>query len=156
MVQNVNNKQNNFGTINKIGTTENGRAIYQLTDAEGNIAGKLSIAQNQCDIFEKSYQDIIKSAPKMQDFAQKMTPEKLAKRKKTANWVLGLSTLTGFLVPAICVRGSWQKTKTALGTLAGLTIGTIASFKLKNPPGVIKFTKATQNLAKIDAQPYEK
>ena len=26
-----------FGSIGRVGVTENGRAIYQLTDAEGNV-----------------------------------------------------------------------------------------------------------------------
>lgn len=155
MAQGINNSQNAFGTINKVGVTENGRAIYQLTDGDGNVAGKLTIPQNQADIFEKSYQDIMDTAPKMQKFAQKMTPEKMQKRKKTANWILGLSTLTGFLVPAIAIRGKGQFWKTALSTIAGLAVGSIASFKLKTPPGAIKFAKATQNLTKIDAQPYQ-
>ena len=97
----------------------------------------------------------METAPKMQKFAQKMTPERMEKRKKTANWVLGLSTLTGFLVPAIIVRSKGQFWKTALGTIAGLTVGSVASFKLKTPPGAMKFSKATQNLAKLDAQPYQ-
>lgn len=154
MAQSINNQQSPFGTINKIGVTENGRAIYQLNDAEGIVAGKLTIPQEQCDIFEKSYQDIIKTAPKMQKFAQTMTPEKLQKRKKIANWTLGLSTLTGFLVPAICIRGNHQFIKTALGTITGLAVGIVASMKLQTPPGAMKFSKATQNLTKIDAQPY--
>lgn len=155
MTQNVSNQQNMFGTVNRIGLTQNGRAIYELVDGEGNVAGKLTIPQNQCDVFEKSYQDIMKAAPKMQKFAQKMTPEKMEKRNKTANWILGLSTLTGFLVPAIVVRGKGQFWKTALGTIAGLSLGTVASFKLKTPPGAMEFSKATQNLSKVDAQPYQ-
>ena len=154
MAQGVNGQQNSYGSISRVGLAENGRAIYQLTDGEGNVAGKLTIPQAQADIFEKSYNDIMAAAPKMQKFAQKMTPEKMEKRKKTANWILGLSTLTGFLVPAITAK-SWQKSKTALGTLLGLGVGIFTSFKLKTPPGAVKFAKATQNLAKIDAQPYQ-
>lgn len=154
-MQSVNNQQNSFGTITKIDTVEGGRAVYQLTDINGDVAGKLTIPQQQCDIFEKSYKDIIEVAPKMQEYAQKMTPEKMEKRKKTANWVLGLSTLAGFLVPAITVRGKGQGWKTALGTLAGIAVGGFTSFKLKTPPGAMKFAKATQNLSKIDAQPYQ-
>ena len=155
MVADINNTKNAFGTINKIGKTENNRVIYQLSDNEGNVAGKLTIPETQTDVFEKSYQDIIDSAPKMQKYASKMTPEKQKKRKKIANWTLGLSTLTGFLVPAICAK-TWQKSKTALGTVAGLAVGIIASMKLQTPPGAIKFTKATQNLSKIDVQPYQR
>lgn len=155
MAEGINNLQNSFGTINRVGYTENGRAIYSLVDGEGSVAGKLTIPQNQCDVFEKSYQDIKDVAPKMQKFAQKMTPEKIEKRKKTANWFLALSTLTGFLVPAIVVRGKGQFWKTALGTIAGLSLGTVGSFKLKTPPGAMKFARATQNLSKIDAQPYQ-
>lgn len=154
MVSEVNNAKNAFGTVSKVGKTPDNRVIYQLSDNEGNIAGKISVPETQCDVFEKSYQDIVKVAPKMQKFASKMTPEKQQKRKKIANWTLGLSTLTGFLVPAIAAK-TWQKSKTALGTVAGLALGIIASMKLQTPPGAIKFTKATQNLAKIDAQPYQ-
>ena len=155
MVQSVNNQQNALGSVTREGLTAEGRAIYKLTDTEGKLAGKLSIPQEQCDVFEKSYNDIVATAPKMQEFAQKMTPEKMQKRKKTANWILGLSTLTGFLIPAIAVRGKYQGLKTTLGTLIGLTVGSIASFKLKTPPGAMKFSKATQNLTKIDVQPYQ-
>ena len=154
MVQSVNNQQNGYGSLSRVGSTDNGRVIYQLSEADGNVAGKLTVPQEQSDIFEKSYNDIMSAAPKMQKFAEKMTPEKMEKRKKTANWVLGLSTLTGFLVPAIAIRGKGQFWKTALSTVAGLSAGIFASFKLKTPPGAMKFAKATQNLSKIDAQPY--
>ena len=154
MVSEVNNKQNSFGTIDRIGIAPNNRVIYQLTDENGQVAGKLTVPETQCDIFEKSYKDIMKTAPKMQKFAEKLTPEKMQKRKKIANWTLGLSTLTGFLVPAIAVRSKGQFIKTALGTITGLAAGIFASLKLQTPPGAIKFSKASQNLTKIDAQPY--
>ena len=58
MAEGINNLQNSFGTINRVGYTENGRAIYSLVDGKGSVAGKLTIPQDQCDVFEKSYQDI--------------------------------------------------------------------------------------------------
>ena len=93
MVQNISKQPNTYGAINKIGVTENGRAIYQVIDGTGQTAGKMSIPQKDCDIFEKSYKDIIETAPKLQKFAEKHSTEESRKKlKKTSNWITGLCT----------------------------------------------------------------
>ena len=79
MVKSVNTQgNNNYGTINKIGTTENGRSVYQISDGTGKIAGRLSVAAKDCDTFEKSYETILNAAPKLQKFAENTTPENIA------------------------------------------------------------------------------
>ena len=66
---------NNYGSINKIGSTNNGRVIYEVKDGNGATAGKLSVAQPQCDIFERSYNEMMAAAPETQKFAEKsVTP----------------------------------------------------------------------------------
>ena len=49
MVQNI----GAYGTINKIGTTENGRVVYKVIDGNGQESGKMSIPQKDCDVCEK-------------------------------------------------------------------------------------------------------
>lgn len=154
MVSSIQNNQSQYGGISKVGQTENGRAIYQITEPSGNVAGKVSVPQNQCDKFEKSFNTILKSAPKMEDFAKNMTPEKYQKRKKTANWTLALTSIAGCLIPAIVAKKG-QVWKTILGTLGGLSVGALAKIKLTTPPGTMKMALASQKLQKIDVQPYE-
>ena len=58
MVQNISAQNpNGFGTINRIGMTENGRVIYQIIDGSGAQAIKMSVAPKDCDSFEKSYRE---------------------------------------------------------------------------------------------------
>ena len=54
---------------------KNGRVVYQVIDGNGQEAGKMSIPQKDCDVFEKSYKDIIETAPKLQKFAEKHSSE---------------------------------------------------------------------------------
>ena len=64
MVQN--NSLGNYGTINRVGSTNNGRVVYEIKDGTGTAAGKISVAQTQCDIFERSYNEMMAAAPEMQ------------------------------------------------------------------------------------------
>ena len=160
MVQNVTvSAPNKYGSVNKIGTTENGRVVYQVIDPQGNLAGNMSVAANQADIFEKSYQDLMKSAPKLEEFSKKMTPAKIEKRQRTAKWITGLSALVGGGIPAIMVKGegpkgTWKQIGlTALGTIAGLVIGRFIAVKTTTPPGAVEFAKATETISKLDIQP---
>ena len=44
-------KQNSYGNIQKIGSTEHGRAIYRVIDSYGKEAGRLSVAGTDTDKF---------------------------------------------------------------------------------------------------------
>lgn len=155
MVQNV----GSYGSINKIGTTENGRVIYQVTDGSGQIAGKMSIPQKDCDVFEKSYKDIMETAPNLQKFAEKhSTPESVKKLKKTSNWIIGLCSLAGAGVGIFKTSklATWKQVlATTGGLIAGLAAGIGISFAVTTPKGMTKFNKATQNISKLDIQPVQ-
>lgn len=167
MVQNVSspNQTNQFGTISKIGTTAEGRVIYQLNDAEGKPANKLSVAQAHSDTFEKSFNTILENAPKVQKFQENLTPrqaEKLKTRSKRIKWG---ATLTGFLVPALFVRAKFAKkewlksliqaTTTLAGIIAGFISGQLIAAKATTPPGSMEIAKATQTISKLDIRPFE-
>lgn len=162
MVQNVSNQSaNNYGSINRIGTTENGRIVYQVTDGSGQVAGKLSVAQKDCDTFEKSYKDMMEAAPKLQKYVQTTPPEKMEKKQRLSKWIIAGSALICGLLPAIKVKGEGvpgaikQIFATLLGTGVGLGIGIGVATKTCTPPGSVQFTKASQNLSKIDIQPVQ-
>lgn len=162
MVQNVSNPAtNNYGSINRVGTTDNGRVIYQVTDGAGKIAGNLSVAQKDCDIFEKSYKDIMEATPKLQNYVQTTPPQKMEKMQKLSKWIIAGGALIGGLIPAIKVKGEGvpgaikQIFATLLGTGVGLGLGIGVATKTCTPPGSVQFTKATQQLSKIDIQPVQ-
>lgn len=155
MVQNI----GAYGAINRVGTTENGRAIYQVIDGDGKEAGKMSIPQKDCDVFEKSYRDIIETAPKLQKFAEKHSTEESRKNlKKTSNWITGLCTAAGAGIAIFKTTNlkTWKQVLITLGgTIAGLAAGMGISFAVTSPPGIMKFNKATQNISKLDIQPIQ-
>ncbi len=162
MVQNVSNQSsNNYGSINRIGTAENGRVIYQVTDGSGQVAGKLSVAQKDCDTFEKSYKDMMEAAPKLQKYVQNTPPQKMEKMQRLSKWIIAGGVLLGGLIPAIKVKGNgfWGTMKqigaTLLGAGVGLGLGVTVATKTCTPPGSIQFTKASQNLSKVDIQPVQ-
>lgn len=165
MVQNVSaqSQTNQFGTITKLGTTQNGRIIYQITDAEGTVSNKLSVSQAHSDTFEKSYQSIIENASKMQQYQENLTPreaEKIKHRSRNIKWSL---PVIAFLVPAILVKPKsikkeWvknliQSSVTAISTIAGFVAGQVLGTKTSTPPGATELAKATQTLSKLDIQP---
>ena len=82
MVQNVANQGSAFGGISRIGTTQNGRIIYEITDYNGNEAGKMTVPMQDADTFEKSYQDIMETAPKLQKYALEHSSEQDMKKRK--------------------------------------------------------------------------
>ena len=160
MVQNISTPAtNNYSAVTKIGTTENGRTIYQLTDPTGQVAGQISVAQKDCDKFEKSYHSIIESAPKLQAYAQKTPPEKIEKKQKLAKWIVGGTTALGLLIPMLKCKpsGGWGWVKaiglTALSGGAGAIGGVFIASKMVTPPGAAEFAKATQAISKLDIQP---
>lgn len=159
MVQNLSTTGTNpyGGNINKIGMTENGRVIYQVTDAEGKAASALSVAQKDCDVFEKSFRDIMEAAPVVEKYAQTTTPEKMKKKQSMSKWVIGGLTGIGALIPMIKVKGGWMKQTlfTLAGGIAGFAAGMGISLATFTPPGAAKMAKATKNLSKLDIQPLE-
>lgn len=163
MVQNVSSSASNaYGSVSRVGTTENGRAIYQVVDPEGSVAGKMTIPIEQVDVFEKSYNDLMETAPKIQKFAlENSSEEKIKKRQKTAKWITGLTGAVGAIIPMIKVRGEgWKGTLkqiglSLLGGVAGLFLGSIIATATTMPSGTRKFSKATQNISKLDIQPYQ-
>jgi hypothetical protein len=162
MVQNVSGQApNSYGSINRIGMTDNGRVVYQILDGNNNQAVKMSVAQKDCDSFEKAYRDIVESAPKLQRYAQNTPPEKMQKKQKMAKWIVGGCGLLGGIWPLLKAKGNgfWGGMKqlglTLLGTGAGLVAGMFIASKMVTPPGAMQFSKATQTLSKLDVQPVE-
>lgn len=159
MVQNISNQASAYGTINKIGMTENGRVVYQVIDGKGQEAGKMSIPQKDCDVFEKSYRDIMETAPKLQKFAEKHSTEESRKKlKKTSNWTIGLCTVLGAGIGIFKTTNmaTWKQVLCTLGTsIAGFAAGIGLSYAFTAPPGITKFNKATQNISKLDIQPVQ-
>ena len=156
MVQNIeNSKQQNYTSINKIGVKDNGRILYQVTDANGKIAGAMSIAPKDADIFEKSYTDILNNTAKLQKYYETTPPEKIEKKKKIGKWIAGISTAILGGIPLIKAKGkTWQQVGlTAAGSLVGFGIGSYLNVKLTTPPGAIELARTTQKISKLDIQP---
>lgn len=155
---NSNPVANGYGTINRIGSTQDGRNVYQITDPTGKESVKLSVAQQDSDKFEKSYNEIMEAAPKLQKFAQTTTPEKMQKRQSAGKWIIGICTAIGGGIPLIkakCGGKTWKQALVTLaGTIAGFICGTIISVKTTTPPGTIQLTNATKTLSKLDIKPY--
>ncbi|MCQ2739508.1 MAG: hypothetical protein MJ237_04690 [bacterium] len=157
MVQGVSGQSNNnFGTINRIGTTTDGRIIYELKDPEGNTSGRVSLPQTDCDRFEKAYNDILSVAPQMSEYMKnKPTPEEMKKRKKLSKLLVLGPAAIGALIPAIVIKkGKHVELKQVLFTIGGFIAGLVGGINLNKaimlPPGATKFTKATQELSKLD------
>ncbi len=159
MVQNVTNQgQNLYGSINRVGTTQDGRGVYQVNDGTGKVAGRLSVAENDCDKFEKTYQKIMEAAPKIQAFAAEATPEKLEKKKKRASWTLGISTLVGAAIPIYLTRNAkvWKQALAAIpGALVGLMGGSMIARKTLTPPGMAELNEASKTLESLDIKPMQ-
>ena len=160
MVQNIAHRQNPYGSIQKIGMTPDGRVVYQAVNPTGEVAGRLSVARKDCDLFEKSYRDIMQAAPQIQRYSETTSPDKMMRKQKTAKWIVGLSTLIGGGIPLFTVKpnAGWKGTllqigATLGGTIAGLVLGTVIAEKVAVPPGMKQFTQASTNLSKIDIRP---
>lgn len=162
MVQNVANSPQTpkkYGTVNRIGTTENGRVVYQVIDPAGKLTGNLSVASNHADVFEKSYNQLLENAPKLEKYSDSMDPVKVEKIKNRGKWIRAIFTCVGGGIPLIKVKGdgpkgTWKQIGlTALGTLAGFILGSIVSVKVTTPPGAKEFAEATQAISKLDIQP---
>ena len=162
MTQNVTNNRppSRYGTINRVGMTPDGRVVYQAISANGENGGKISIAQKDCDLFEKSYRDILETAPAIERYTRTTSPDELAKKQKRAKWIVGLSTAIGGGIPLFAIKTKanfWgallQIGATVGGCVAGLVGGSLLAESVVLPPGSKKYAQATKNLSKIDARP---
>lgn len=159
MAQSIsNNVQSAGGSINRIGTTNNARVLYQIIDGNGGSA-KISVAQKDCDTFERSYKDIMEAAPKLEEYARTTSTEKMMKKQQMSKWIMAGGAVLGGIYPLLKAKGNgfWGVLKqiglTLLGTGVGLGVGTYAAVKLTTPPGAVKLSKATQTLSKLDIEP---
>ena len=164
MIQNLSFQADNqgMGTLNRVGSTPSGRVIYRIVNQTGEDAGFMSVAEKDCDTFERSYNVIMENAPKVQQYAEAhSSPEEIESRRKKSRWLIGIPALVGGLIPAIAIKGGgWKKTLLQVGaTLGGTIAGMIAGFGLVNltqvPKEMREFSKATKNLSKLDIQPVE-
>ena len=89
MVRNLSsqNQANSMGSFQKVGTLPNGRQVYQLLEPDGNVAGKITVAAQQADTFERSFQTVIDNAPNIQEYQSKLTPRDIEKKKNTAKFL---------------------------------------------------------------------
>lgn len=149
--------QNPYGNIQRIGMTQNGRTVYRVIDSNGQEAGKLTIPQTETDKFEKAYIDIVKTAPKIQDYVVNHSSEADIKKRRTISRVIvATGGVLGAAVPLILTRNSSTLKKilyTVTGIVAGISAGFAGSLAATMPPGTMKFAKATKTLSKIDVQP---
>ena len=74
--------QSSYGEIKRIDTTPEGRVIYQVTAPDGQVAGGLSVAANDCDKFERSYEAMMEAAPKLENYMKTHTEEDLKSNQK--------------------------------------------------------------------------
>ena len=157
MVQALNNSTNQYGTVSKIGQTKDGRVIYKINDTKSNQSTTVSVAQKDCDKFEKSYKEILETAPQLQKELQNQSPKEIERKKTISKWIMGSSIAIGAGIPLIKAKGkTWKQALFTLGgTLAGAITGLIINTSIMTPKGASKFAKATQNLSKLDIKPVQ-
>ena len=150
-------KQNSYGNIQKIGSTEHGRAIYRVIDSDVKEAGRLSVAGTDTDKFESAYRDIMDAAPKIQKYVTENSSEAdIKKRRNLSRAIVGAGGLIGVAVPIALTRKAstlQQILATVAGVVAGLSAGFVTSLSVTTPPGTYKFAKASRTFAKLDIQP---
>lgn len=150
-------KQNSYGNIQKIGSTEHGRAIYRVIDSDGKEAGRLSVAGTDTDKFESAYRDIMDAAPKIQKYVTENSSEAdIKKRRNLSRAIVGAGGLIGVAVPIALTRKASTLQRilaTVAGVVAGLSAGFVTSLSVTTPPGTYKFAKASRTFAKLDIQP---
>ena len=151
------NNQNPYGSINKVGTSNDGRVIYQVVGADGNVKGGLSVAPNDCDKFERSYQSLMEAAPKVEKYMKNHTEEDLKKLQKKGRRITGLSAFAGGIIPAILIHKPdkflVQLLCTTAGAAAGFFTGLQIAKKITIPPGAEQMSKASKEMSKLDIKP---
>lgn len=149
---------NSYGSISRVGSTDNGRVIYQVNDPTGQTAGKVTVAEKSSDVFEKAYDDLLKSAPKMQKYAEEFQdPKNQEKARKTNRWAKIIGASGALLAASALTRKMktfWQACICALSAIAGYFGGLYAGAKLTTPKEAMVFTKALQTISSLDVQPY--
>ncbi len=150
-------KQNSYGNIQKIGSTEHGRAIYRVIDSDGKEAGRLSVAGTDTDKFESAYRDIMDAAPKIQKYVTENSSEAdIKKRRNLSRAIVGVGGFLGAAIPIALTRKASTLNRiiaTVTGVVAGLSAGFATSLSVTTPPGTYKFAKASRTFAKLDIQP---
>lgn len=150
-------KQNSYGNIQRMGSTENGRAIYRVIDSDGKEAGRLSVAGADTDKFESAYRDIMDAAPKIQKYVTENSSEAdIKKRRNLSRVIVGAGGFIGAAIPIALTRKAStlkQILATVTGVVAGLSAGFATSLSVTTPPGTYKFAKASRTFAKLDIQP---
>ena len=150
-------KQNSYGNIQRMGSTENGRAIYRVIDSDGKEAGRLSVAGTDTDKFESAYRDIMDAAPKIQKYVTENSSEAdIKKRRNLSRAIVGAGGFLGAAIPIALTRKAStlkQIIATVTGVVAGLSAGFATSLSVTTPPGTYKFAKASRTFAKLDIQP---
>ena len=147
-----------YGNIQRAGVAKN-RVLYNVIDSNGNEAGKLSVPIEQKDIFEKSYNDILTAAPKIQKYVAEHSAEKDIKRRKNISMLtVATGGFSGAAIGIFVTRNSStlrQILSTVAGIVTGLSAGFLASLNLTTPPGSYKFTRAAQKISKVDVKNVE-
>lgn len=150
-------KQNSYGNIQRMGSTENGRAIYRVIDSDGKEAGRLSVAGADTDKFESAYRDIMDAAPKIQKYVTENSSEAdIKKRRNISRAIVGAGGFIGAAIPIALTRKAStlkQILATVTGVVVGLSAGFATSLSVTTPPGTYKFAKASRTFAKLDIQP---
>ena len=150
-------KQNSYGNIQRMGSTENGRAIYRVIDSDGKEAGRLSVAGTDTDKFESAYRDIMDAAPKIQKYVTENSSEAdIKKRRNLSRAIVGVGGFLGAAIPIALTRKASTLNRiiaTVTGVVAGLSAGFATSLSVTTPPGTYKFAKASRTFAKLDIQP---
>ncbi|MBR1373783.1 hypothetical protein IJ556_04960 [bacterium] len=146
-----------YGSIKRKWTLPNGRISYAVTDSAGKPAGSYSVPQNQCDIFEKSYSDIVSSASEIKQYVNSHSSvESTKNRKLFSNTLLVSCSIIGGAIPLMLTK-KFSIVKrifgTAAGILTGLATGLGLSLEIITPPGTYKFMRAKHTLSSIDIQP---
>ena len=157
MVQGLSSSQ--MGSVQRQGITADGRVKYQITNSAGNDTKNISVPQAQADVFEKTYNNMIKIAPEIEQYTKKMSdPEEVKKQRKKSNLTMFLGALTGFSIPAMLIRKSksWVKILSSIGgTIAGLAGGMAIVMTLFTPKCVKQFKSVMTDLSKIDIREEE-
>ncbi len=156
-VSSIDLQHNPYGNIKRGEKLGNGRILYHVINSEGEPAGKLTVPEEQVDTFEKSYNDIITTAPKIQQYVRENSSDEDRKlRKIKSQAIVTVGGAFGALVPLML---TWKKSpikkilSTGAGIFAGLGAGFVTAFVSSLPPGTYKFEKAAQTLANLDIRP---